>query len=83
MTIERATHLAFSLGLFERMDDQMLLECFKPAGLTAPEIREHLAELRSQGYEYVPCNCGHYDATGACTGEINKPEREAETLEDK
>lgn len=68
MAIERTTHMAFSLGLFERMDDKTLRECFKPSDATAPEIRQHIAELRTQGFEYMPCSCGHYDADGACNG---------------
>jgi hypothetical protein len=71
MTIERTTmHLAFSIGLFEQMDDQTLMECFKSEGQTptVSEIRKHLGALRSEGYEFIPCSCGNYDARGACTG---------------
>lgn len=80
MTIERTTHLAVSIGLFERMDDKTLLECFKSTEgkLIATDIRDNLAALRSEGYEFYPCACGHYDANGACNGGVNVPTAESE-----
>jgi hypothetical protein len=70
-------HMAISIGMFERLDDKALVECFKAEGGKSPtvaEVREHLAELRTQGYKYMPCNCGNYDSEGKCTG-VNAKEK--------
>lgn len=70
MAIERTRHMAVALGLFERMDDKTLIECFTSNGQshTSEDVRSYLTELRSQGYEFMPCNCGNYDEKGVCKG---------------
>lgn len=62
----KTLHMAYSIGFFERMKDSDLEECF--TGGPASEIREHLKELREEGFEVVPCTCGNYDSTGRCKG---------------
>lgn len=65
MTIERTTHLAVAIGLYERMDDKMLSGCFQ--NRSATEVRAYLKQLRLDGYEYVP-NCDDCDEKGLCRG---------------
>jgi hypothetical protein len=65
----RTMHLAFALGLFERMDDKTLLECF--SGGTPKEIRDEIASLRKQGLEFFPA-CDNVDSAGKCLGHIKE-----------
>lgn len=65
MSIQRTRHMAISIGLFERMDDKTLKECFPEQ--VAEEIRAHLRNLREFGYEYYP-QCDDVDEKGLCQG---------------
>lgn len=71
MSIERTTHIAVAIGLFERMDDKTLAECFPTLKSTA-EARNYLKALRQKGFEYVP-SCDDVDEKGLCRGHHESP----------
>lgn len=66
MTKTRTKHMGLGITMLERLDDSTLSECFN--GASVADARAYLKELREQGYEVVPCNCGNYDAKGHCIG---------------
>lgn len=68
MPIERTAHMGFAIAYLQKLNDELLSECFK--GAPVKDIRDHLAELERQGYEVYPCNCGNYDEKGRCKGPV-------------
>jgi hypothetical protein len=78
MSIERTSHMVIALGLFERMSDAELEGIFTgPNGskMPAAEVRKHLADLRSNGYEYYPCACEEHGPKGECLNGIGDADR--------